>query len=269
MPPRRILLHPGFHKTGTSSMQHFLWVNRTRLAPHANILLLRHLQVAAKTCMFYSHSGNPLALADLVEMMDQILAAHVPEGDADLVISCEGLSGHLPGWPGVATYAAAPITAAYLAGYLAERFPAAEIEVVYSTRDPDAWLNSAWRHHLISHRMVLDWPEFAARHAAAADLMAIASDVAAALAPIPVFTLPLEEAIAHPQGPGGALIELLDLPDAVREGLVPVGHGNKGPDAAMAAEMLRLNRSGLSDTVVKAEKAGLIAAAGTGGWQVR
>jgi hypothetical protein len=250
-------------------MQHFLWSNRTRLAPHAQILLLRHLQAAAKICMFYSHSQNGLALTDIVETMDQILAAHLPpgSGDGDLVISCEGLSGHLPGWPRVESYVAAPVTAAYLTGYLAERFPQAKIQIVYSTRDPESWLHSAWRHHLLSHRMTLDWADYAARFAGSADLAGIAAQVAESLSPLPVFTLPLEEAQNHPQGPGGALLELLDLPDAVRDQLMPVGHGNRGPDPATATQLLDLNRSGMTDAAVRAEKARLVAQAGTGGWQ--
>ncbi len=87
---RRILLHPGFHKTGTSSMQHFLWVNRAALAPHAHVMLLRHVQAVAKACMYFSTTLNPLALTDLVELMDAALAAHPPGEGQDIVLSCEG-----------------------------------------------------------------------------------------------------------------------------------------------------------------------------------
>lgn len=266
--PRRILIHPGFHKTGTSSMQHFLWLNRNALAPHVSLLMLRHLKPAAKICMSFSHLQNPYVLTDLVEVLDALIAEHLPESAPDLVISCEGLSGHLPGWPKVDSYGAAPITAAYLSGYLTERFPQAEQSFVYSTRDPGAWVHSAWRHHLMSHRMIEDWDSFAARMTPAADLNAVAAEVAEAIGPVPVFTLPLEVALTHPQGPGGALLELVDLPDDLRASLKPVPEANRGPDAALAAEYLRLNRSKLRDDVLKAEKLKLAEKAGVGGWSV-
>jgi hypothetical protein len=267
--PRRILIHPGFHKTGTSSMQHFLWQNRVRLSPHVSLLMLRHLKPAAKVCMTFSHQQNPYVLTDLVEVMDAIIAEHLPQSAPDLVISCEGLSGHLPGWPKVNSYGAAPITAAYLSGYLAERFPQAEQSFVYSTRTAADWVWSAWRHHLMSHRMIEDWEVFAARMAPAADLAAMAAEVAEAIAPVPVFTLPLDEAMTHPQGPGGALLELIDLPEAVRASLIVVPEANRGPDAALAAEYLRLNRSRIRDDALKAEKLKLAEKAGVGGWSVR
>jgi len=264
--PRRILIHPGFHKTGTSSMQHFLWTNRALLAPQVNLLMLRHLKAAAKICMYFAFRQNPFVLTDLVETMDQIIAAHVPANGADLIISCEGLSGHLPGWPKVDTYAAAPVTAAYLAGYLAERFPDAEQSFVYTTRAAEAWLASAWRHHLLSHRLTQDWPDFADRIRPASDLPALAAEIAAALAPLPVYALALEEAATHPQGPGGALLELLDLPETLRSALVPVGHGNRGPSRTLAQELLALNRSTLGDAALIARKQALAETERVGGW---
>jgi len=264
--PRRILIHPGFHKTGTSSMQHFLWVNRERLAEHADILLLRHLKPTAKLCMTFSALQNPYVLTDMVEEMDTIIAAHVPPGDRDLVISCEGFSGHLPGWTKVESYAAAPITASYLSLYLAERFPEAEQMFVLTTREAEGWLWSSWRHHLMSHRLKDDFDTFAPRIRPAADLANVAAEIAAAIAPVSAYVLPLEEAATHPQGPGGALIELLDLPEDLRASLVPVPPGNRGPDSALATQYLELNRSSLTDAAVKAEKLRLAEAAGVGGW---
>ncbi len=82
----------------------------------------------------------------------------------------------------------------------------------------------------MSHRLVEDREAFVARLRPAADLTQVAAEVAEALAPVQVYTLPIEEATAHPQGPGGALLELLDLPDALRERLQVVAEANRGPD---------------------------------------
>lgn len=267
---RRILIHPGFHKTGTSSIQHFLWINRDRLAPHVATLQLRHLKPVAQLCMSFARNRKQLVLADLVDLLDDALAEHGPDPAAadtrDLVVSCEALSGHCPGWPGVVDYSAAPFTAIMLAGYFAERFPEAGVVVVYGLREQDSWLRSAWGHHLFGQRETTGFDDWAAVHRAGADLMSVVMDVAAAIDPIQVFTLPIEEARDHPLGPGGALIELVRMPDAARGTLDPVGQGNRGPDDALAAEYLALNRSTLSDRDVKARKADLADASGVGGW---
>lgn len=257
---RRILLHPGFHKTGTSSIQHLLWSNRETLAPQVGLVMLRHLKPVVKICAGFSKTRNPLALVDLADALQPALA----EIDTpDLVISCEGLAGHLPGWPGVVDYSAAPPTVAYVCGYLAERFPQAQVQVVLTIRTRDAWLYSTWRHHLLGHRLTLGRDEFAAQYAGAADLGAAARDVAGAVN-CPVTSLQLEDMQAHPLGPGGALLDLLDLPATVR--IVPVGRDNAGPGAGLSERFLALNRSALSDAEVTDSKRELAAAAQLGGW---
>lgn len=262
----RILVHPGFHKTGTSSAQHLLWKNRARLAPEVDIFQLRHLREVARLCALYARSHNPLSLLDMVEALDTVFADLPENSPRHILISCEGLAGHLPGWPGVTDYGAAPLTVSTLIGYLAERFPGHRPEIVLTTRNADAWLESAWKHHLIGHRLVEVWPDFAGRLAQAADLAAAAESISQAVGPVPVAMLPLETAARHPLGPGGALLDHLPLSEEVRAALVPVGHGNRGPDSALAAELLRLNRSDLPDETLKARKLALCEAAGVGGW---
>jgi len=264
----KILIHPGFHKTGTSSIQQMLWVNRVRLAPHLGVLLLRHLRPAAKICMAYARDQNPLRLTDMVEVMDEVLAQNdlSPSqiGGRDLVLSCEGLVGHLPGFPNVDTYAVAPITIAFLTGYFEDRFPFADVQVVLTTREAEGWLYSAWRHHLLAHRMRMDWPAFERRFRPAADLLAVIRDVNDAISPVPLFTLDLEAASAHALGPGGALLEMVRLPRATRAALQQVDPVSLGCDAKTAAALLALNLSGQPDDVVKARKAQVAAQAQAG-----
>ena len=264
--PSRILLHPGFHKTGTSSIQHFLWTNRQRLKPHAELLMLRHLKPVVKLCAAYSRTHNPLYLADMAGEFLTALQALPPLADRALLVSCEGLSGHLPGWPEVGDFTAAPISIAAALSCLTETYPQARAEVVLTTRARAPWLDSVWRHHLAGQRMVLDRAEFARRHAAASDLTALATEVAEAVAPVPVRALPLEEAALHPKGPGGALCELLPLPPGTLDGFEPVGHGNRGPDRALAAELLALNRAEMPGPERRAAKDRLLAEAGIAGW---
>ncbi|ROT99391.1 hypothetical protein [Histidinibacterium lentulum] len=258
---RRILLHPGFHKTGTSSAQHFLWHNRERLAPVARLYLLRHLRLVADAAMRYARKRQVADLVAAAGSLTEVLAD--APGDRHLVLSCEGLSGHIPGWPDVADYGAAAEILPVLVQVLRESLSGHECHVVLTTRAPEAWLSSAWRHLLIGTRLREDWPVFARRYHRAADLDGAARRIASALAPLPVTCLPLERAREHPLGPGGALLELAGLSS---EGLLPVGHGNRGPDADLARELLALNRSGLTTEDLKARKQALCASRGVGGW---
>ena len=57
---RQILLHPGFHKTGTSSMQHFLWINREVLEPYFDLRMFRHMKPVVRLASLFSRTNNPL-----------------------------------------------------------------------------------------------------------------------------------------------------------------------------------------------------------------
>ena len=262
---RRILLHPGFRRTGTASVAAMLAANRAVLEPHLAVLSGADLDPAAALCEDFSADLHPLRLADLVETLDALLARHrlaPADGDPrDLLLSSPRLSGLLPGTPAVPSYEAAPITAAYLAGYFADRFPDAEVALVFTTRSPRAWLQSVWTAQLAAERLMQDWTTFSAAYARAANLDHAVLTTAHAVAPIGVYSLPLEEAARHSLGPGGALLELFDLPGDLRAHLLPGPHAAPGPDAALAVTLLDLNRSGLAKPVLQAEKDRVLRAA--------
>lgn len=264
---RQILLHPGFHKTGTSSMQHFLWINRETLAPYFELRMLRHLKPVVKLAALYSRGDNPLALVDMVDLLDAAFHEFPVRTDRDLLISCEGLCGHLPGWPNVKDYGAVPTLMTYLAGYLTDRFPDAQVKILFTTRNSYDWLFSAYRHHLKGQRLTMSFDEFQVTFGDAADLNAIIQEVSDALAPLPVSVMSMADALRHPLGPGAALVDQMAVPQAVRDTLIPVGKGNEGPDDALWAQFLKLNRSNLPDTAVKDQKTALADAAALGGWK--
>lgn len=219
-------------------------------------------------CMSFSRMRNPLLLSDLVDELDRALTQQGISADdpRDILMSCEALSGHCPGWPGVIDYSTAPFTATVLAGYFTERLPGSEIMVVYSTRAADDWLWSAWRHHLVGQRLTEDFDDWSRRMRPAADFQAIISEVAGAVEPAQVYSLPLMDAARHEKGPGGSLLELFDLPEPLRQSLEPVGHANRGPDEALSRELLWLNRSNLGERKLRGHKAALLEEAGVVGW---
>lgn len=250
----RLLLHPGLHRTGTASVQQFLLTNLALLAPHLDVLLPRDLATAAEHCMTFSKARNAVLLVDLVAALDAIFVAKPTLGDRDLIISCVGFSGQMPGRPGVSSYALVPFLAECFSTYFAERFPAADFGMIFTTRAPDAWLHSIWRQYLRSRRMTLDFAAFSRWFAGAANLDDVVRATAQALDPTEIYALPLEQAKNHRLGPGGAVLEMIDLPAETRAGLVPVGLTNTGLGTELTKQLLALNRSELSDDAVTAQK---------------
>jgi hypothetical protein len=214
--PRRILLHPGFPGTGGDSLRRFLWANHAALAPCHSLILQRALEPAVACARAFSQGLNPLVLADLVAVMDGIIAGAGLRPGTDLILSADGLTGQIPGRHGVTDHSAAPVIASFLAGYLADRFPGAELAVVCTTRNAADWQAAL---------QAATGARTDAAVLAAVDLDADVAALAQALDPVAVYALPFEEARSHPLGIGGAFLELADLPDAVRASLVPINPG--------------------------------------------
>ena len=265
--PHQILLHPGFHRTGTSSMQHFLWLNRDAIAPYLTVRLTRHFKSVARLCTRYAVTQNPLDLTDMITELDTAFAQDPVPSNRNLIISSEAFCGEIPGHNTVADYSAAPTLITYLVGYLQERFPEAEIRVILSTRDVDAWLFSAYRHVLRRSRVTMTREEFAATYRDAVDFEDILTQIAEAIAPVEVLYLPLDHALQNPLGPGAALLDQMPLPDDVRHTLTPVGIGAKGAEPHLWGQFLAMNRADYPDAQVTAQKEQMAEAAKLGHWR--
>lgn len=265
--PQQILLHPGFHRTGTSSMQHFLWLNREILAPHLTIRLTRHFKSVARLCTRYATTQNPLDLTDMIGELDTAFAAEPVPTNRNLLISAEMFCGEVPGHGDVQDYGAAPTLITYLTGYLQERFPKAQLRVILTTRDAEPWLFSVYRHVLRRSRVTLTHAEFAKAYQDAANFDDILSRIAEALDPIELLYLPLEHALQNPLGPGAALLDQMPLPDDVRAALIPVGIGAKGAEPHLWGQFLAMNRADLSDAELSAQKEQMAETAKLGHWR--
>ncbi len=256
----RLILHPGFHKTGTSSLQAMLRANRARLAPWCRIVLEQELAEPLRHATRFASGGDPFDLAAFTAGfagLCQTLAAEETPARA-LVISCEGLSGRTPGKNGIRDYGAAvPLAQAMQRAVRAVWGRRARPVFLYTTRAPGAWLSSAWRHNLWGYRITEDFATFSTQYAAAADLEAMVRALAAALPKAQVQGVALEAVQDCPAGPAEAILRLLDLPAPLRAGLENPGPRNRGWTEAEAQALLALNRSDLDDADVKAQKAAL------------
>lgn len=257
MPP--VLLHAGFHKTGTSTVQAALRLNAALLAPHLRVLLrddLGALPVKTRHC---SHSLSETQLR-VVRRKAWLLFDTLDPGDPrPVLISAEELCGVLPGRHGVTDYAAAPgMLAAICAGIRLSWGTEARPRVHLTTRAPGPWLHSAWWQTLRATRLTEDEAGFAARLSGAADLAAVVARVADVLGTGQVSTAALEEASDLPLGPLDPILDQLALPPEVRAALRPAAPVNRRPAPEILSALLALNRSDLPDAEVAARKLALL-----------
>lgn len=263
--PRRVLLHAGFHKTGTSTLQDCLRENGDLLAPLWRVETLLHnplLRATTEAARAYSLGRDPADLGLFQAALVPWLAQMDLTPGQGLMISSEDFAGHMPGIGQVRDYRAlGPVLAAFVD--LAGRYFDGEVAFgfVITTRARDPWMRSLHWQQAKGNQQKLDFADFAARLPQAADHASVASAARDMVAPWPLDIIALEAVQARRLGPAEALFDLADLPTDLRARLRPVAPRNIAPAANLAAEFVALNRLGLDPDDLKRRKDALRRAA--------
>lgn len=258
--PPRVVVHGGFHKTGTTSAQQFLWSNGEFMFPRAALVLpgkLRH--GAARMAVRYSRTGKAGHLSDYKDALAMVLGGLDLGLKRHAVISDENLCGRMPGRDGHEGYDAAPALMAATAEVIRDAIhPDADIHFLFTTRDADIWLRSCWLHNLRNSRLELDFDAYRAFHEETANLADTVEAIRQTVSPHPVHSVALEDLSGNPEGPAAAILQLLDHPRHLRDQMRPAQRLNTAPQPELADQLLEMNRSDLHDAALTQRKAALL-----------
>lgn len=250
----RILIHAGFHKTGTTGLQETLRTNQHALQPKIQLVLRPGMKALCASARAYSRSRSDLDLG-LVKYEASLLLDSLHTSAAEIIIlSSEDLSGHMPGRYGLRSYGAAPHVMRALALACKTTAPKASCDFFFTTRAGEPWLRSCYSQHLLNTRMVMDETEYVKRFAPFADHTAIIAQVEAEVPDNKVTLATLEAGADAPLGIAGALLDCLDLDPAIRAALVPTEKPATMVSEPSNDQLLALNRSDLDDASLRAEK---------------
>lgn len=241
---RRLLIHAGFHKTGTKSVQKMLFKNRQLLAPTTHVLLNKNLNGIDKLARAYS---SEVATADLIELTQRFaeLLEDIPSDDTrDILISSEDLCGLMPGRRDIVTYDIAPILMKAISHTL-EKALATPTEVIFyfSMREAQSWLHSCHSHHVRVVRMTMQPEAYFKAYAESADLPRIIDKVRIAVSPHRVETAWLEDFTNAPLGPLQPIADLLDWPEPLRREIKLLPPANVGIPDELRHEFLLINEA--------------------------
>ncbi|UOA28442.1 hypothetical protein [Pseudosulfitobacter sp. DSM 107133] len=258
--PAKVVLHIGFHKTGTSTVQHLLRTNRTLLRPHVAMRLKPQMTELLHATRGFSTWRDAVSLAKVSRRFDRLLQELPGMPRRTLVISAEELSGHMPGRGDLADYSAAPELARIYVDLVQRHFPDCELALYASTRDPESWLRSAYWEHVKSSSMTLDFTDFVARYGIAGDLDGVVENIAAAV-PCRVFRAQLEASRTQRLGPAQPLLELCNVPPETLAQIMPQPVVNASLDPSVLEALLEANRAHTDRGARKAAKQAILAQA--------
>ncbi len=260
--PRRIIIHGGFHKTGTSAVQSTLRDNRVAMKTQIALRLRWHLKDLIAAAHAYSNARDANALEAVQAQFDTLMTDLPGMPRRTLILSAPELAGHMPGHPGLVDYAAAPELFYVYWELTKKRYPSADIQFFLTTRAPEAWLASVYAQHVATSDLTLEYSAYAAQYAASADLAGMVTEIASRV-PAPVHHAALEACADLPLGPAGPLLDLCKLPDAMRKGLHPAAPPPPAEDPALLHALLDANRTYADPKARQAAKEALRRTAGT------
>jgi len=146
----RVIVHAGFHKTGTTSVQKFLRANGKHIYPRCALVLPGRLRKgAALMAVRYSRFGTDALLDQYGSDLHEVLSK-IERKNRAVLISDENIAGRMPGQDGQLTYSATSALMARTEDVICDIY-GAETDVVFhfTTRAPQDWLRSTYKHNLV------------------------------------------------------------------------------------------------------------------------
>ena len=256
----RVLLHPGFHKTGTKSVQQFLSANGPVIWPHAALILPDRIR--AITQLAFASTRNPTAdiLALLGDEMRRFLATlslsrKGGKPPRDIIISAENLAGPMPRGDGPGYPALQAILTALTAA-LHDSAGAREVTIYLSLRDQQDWARSVHAHHArrLSGLRLTDGVD---QMTAALARFPLAQQAALTVPGATVLAADIATFAAQPFGIAQPFVDFLRLPPDAVARLTPVQYLHR-TDPALTDQVMALNRSALDDAALEQAKRALL-----------
>lgn len=262
---QHIVVHAGFHKTGTTSAQGFLTSNGPKLWPHMAIVTPDRIRSVARFATIYSRLEDPVSLTEFEFRLKTFLQTLDIGKKRHLCISEENLAGLMPGRNGQIDYASCPALMVSIKRVIRSVFgPERKLSFYFSTRDSQAWLRSNYWHNLRASKLELGFDDYADIHHKAADFDTVLRATQSALGKTPVYTSRLEDVADHPYGPAAPILALIPLDPDVLTDLAPSQPRNAAPNVTDLDAVLALNREA-DDDGWQTRKDALLASLGTSG----
>lgn len=234
---QHLIVHAGFHKTGTTTIQNTLAAHRDTLRPHVQIVLRNDMIPLCETARGYSISGSEFDLG-----LVAYEAAYLAESwqNDTIILSSEDLMGHMPGRHGLTQYSAAPSLSATMTQTWQDACPGVEIVWLFTTRAADPWLTSCHVQHLRAGKTTLTAAEYACAFKQSANLEGCVEQIRKAVAPADVRAVALETHQANLVEP---LLSVAQVPLDVRVRIKPRPAANTSPSTDKITAMLNRNRA--------------------------
>ena len=248
--PKRIVIHAGFHKTGTTTIQKMLRHNNQLLRPDIQVVLRDGMVRLCEAARAYSVSKSALDLG-LVQFETAETLQKFTDFSGTFLLSSEDLSGHMPGRRALKSYASAPKIFNAIYSAAAEVFSGVEVSFFFGTRASKPWLSSCYVQHLQATRITQSMQDYAMSYIGSAQLDKVVDATRNTVPHAFVVSSALEDCSLFKLGPLDPLLNHLGVPQLTKGKFDILPPTNTAPPQAKIDKLLALNHSDMSDTDLK------------------
>lgn len=239
---KRIIVHAGFHKTGTTTAQDLIRVNNKLIRRYALPRLKFHTKPLRRSAMRFSSTRDPRHLKQFARNTKAYLG-ELREKRADVILfSAEELCGHMPGWHNVSDYSAAPLLMEQFAQQITDIFPDTDCHFIFSTRDPQKWLSSAYWQIVINQPMTDTLESFLDRYQSAPNWEDLLSQIKRAVAPFPVTSYRMEDVVEQRLSTAQPLMNLIGMPTSEQAQITVPTHARQRPSDETLERVMLINK---------------------------
>lgn len=260
----RLIIHAGFHKTGTSSVQKTLDRNRSYLSEYLRVFLRPDILSVCEAARAYSIKQDPVDLGLLRFELAQFFESLDPGDNRPVLISSEDLSGHMPGRRGLKRYKAAPSIMSEIDALARQIIVAPQITFFFSTRAAEPWVNSCYAQHVRATRMTSSADAYRRKFLRLFDLPETVEKIALSVPNAAVAHEALETSTSKPLGPLDPVLDLCGIGQEARQGLETLPPMNAAQPQEILTKLLELNRSDMDGDTLRAAKRALLQSRKTG-----
>lgn len=255
---QRIVIHTGFHKTGTSSVQAVLRENRKRLRPVTLVQLPLKVRPLINAARGFSTWRDPFSLLTFRARFGVFLK-ELPDLDGrGLLVSAESLAGHMPGRANICDYSAAIELAQETVDAVTRAYLSIDVHLVYTVRDRQSWLRSAYWEHVKATSITVDFDAFCESLTDGGAFDPVLDRIKEAVAPHNVHEIRLEDWTENRLGPAEPVLKIAGVSDDMLADLIPKPRANTGKGHDVLIEMLTINRTISDPTQCREMKAAIL-----------
>ena len=235
---RKVVIHAGFHRTATKTIQKTFQANQAKLVPVLELRLKPELRALSSAAIAYDEAPSEKRHQRLLDAAVDALKTIDPRDPRPLLISNEDIIGAFPHRKGRVGYQRAE---KILETVLSALPDGCAPTIFLMTRGTDAWMASCYAHSLRHARTRLDETAYRAGHIGPT-LAEIAKRASSAIS-VPFVTASLEETIVTREGPLSPLLDELGLSGSQRTSFQNPPRLNAAMPPGLLAEFLSLNRT--------------------------